>query len=242
MTSNKPTQKKTTTRINKYLKDVGLATRGGADELVEQGLVTINGVVAALGQYVRPGDKVEIVGNVLPSFVYYAYHKPEGIVTIGKAKGEREIKDIAKFPVHVFPLGRLDKDSSGLMLMTNDGRVTDRLLNPNFSHEKEYEVTVNKTITNTLLRGIKEGALIGKNERARPAKIRKVDEKTFHIILTEGKNREIRRMCSAFGFTVKRLVRFRVENVLLRALPKNGFRPLAPHERAEFLERLGIKE
>lgn len=222
-------------RINKYLADKGIATRRKADELVSQGKILINGKVAKLGDQVWEDDKVEVKGMKEEKLVYYAYNKPVGVTTIGKQPGEEEIKDITQFPIKVFPVGRLDKDSSGLLIMTNDGRITKKLLDPKYDHEKEYIVEVNHPIEHTFMVRLRDGVKLGK-EITKKAKVRKIDKYTLEIIITEGKNRQIRRMCASFNYDVRSLKRIRVMNIELGKLKSNYYREIKGKELEEFLD------
>lgn len=229
-------------RINSYLRDLGYGTRRSVEALIEKGFVYINGKKATLGDKVGTKDKVEIKTgkkDVMEDYIYLAYNKPKGVSTLPDV-GQKSIKDmIGKYSDTVFPIGRLDKDSSGLIILTNDGRITDKLLNPKFEHEKEYHVRVNKKINNTLLKSLKEGVRVGEF-RTKPAKVRKINENTFDIILTEGQNRQIRRMCAAFGYDVKSLERFRIENISLSGLRSNQIRIIRDRELKNFLKVLGL--
>ncbi len=229
-----------TMRINRYLSIRGITTRKGADEFVKKGLVFINGNRAVLGDKVGIRDKVTIDGVMdSGSYHYFAYCKPKGVTTLPEKNTLSVMAMANSLPKDVFLVGRLDKDSEGLLIITNDGRVTDRLLNPKNENEKEYHAVLNKPITNTLLRGIKEGITVGEF-KTRPAKIRKTDEVSFDIILTEGQNREIRRMCLAFGYTVISLKRFRIMSVLLGNLKANEHRELEGAELKTFLRELNL--
>lgn len=228
-----------TKRINKYLAEKNYATRRGADELVSAGKVLINGKVAKLGDQVREDDIVSVKDFETKDYVYYAYYKPSGVVTLGKELGAKNIEETVKFPERVFPLGRLDKDSEGLLIMTNDGRLTDKLLNPKFDHEKEYLVEVDREITHEFLVKMSHKVDIGIHVTNK-SKIRRVDKNHFEIILSEGKNRQIRRMCGVLGFGVRKLKRFRVVNILLGKLKPNQYRKLSTKELETFLKNLGI--
>lgn len=225
-------------RINKYMAEKGWDTRRGADELIVSGLVYVNGIQAHVGQQVSAKDLVEIRRGktIAKQYSYFAYHKPVGIET--KDIVEKLPKEFLKSHSDLFPIGRLDKDSSGLLILTNDGRVTDRLLNPKFEHEKEYHVSLNKKVSNTLLRAIKEGMKMG-SERTRPAKVRKTSDYSFDIILSEGKNRQIRRMCAAFGYEVKTLERFRIMNITL-SKKVGEIEELNSKTREVFLKDIGL--
>lgn len=226
-------------RINKYLAHKNYATRRGADTLIASGKVLINGKKAVLGDQVKETDKVTLVGMKEAEYAYYAYYKPTGVSTIGGPTEEKSISDVIAFPEHVFPLGRLDKDSEGLILMTNDGRLTDKLLNPANDHDKEYLVTLEEEITHAFLVKMNLGVKIG-NYKTKKTKIRRVDKHSFEIILTEGKNRQIRRMCGNLGFKVKYLKRIRVMNILLGKLKPNQFRKITDKELKTLFKDLGL--
>lgn len=226
-------------RINKYLAQKGYATRREADTLVEKGIVFVNGKRAVLGDKINETDTVEVKNRTTREYHYYAYHKPKGIVVSSPGAGETEITKHARFPVHVFPIGRLDKDSTGLVIMTNDGRITDRLLNPNNDHDKEYIVTVNKNIYGGDLMKMEVGMKI-ENEKTRPAKVTKLSNLKASIILSEGKKHQIRRMFGALGYTVKELKRNRIMNLELQSLKPNAFREITGPELEKFLKSLGL--
>ncbi len=233
-------------RINKYLADKQYASRRGADTLITDGRVFINGEVAKLGDQVSEKDTVVVKGMERGEPVYYAYYKPRGIVTMGAQDGEKEIKDVTTFPETVYPLGRLDKESEGLLLFTNDGRLTDALLRPESEHEKEYEVTVDKDITSTFVHSMHKGVPIGavgktKNYITKQTLIRKKDAHTFDVVLIEGKNRQIRRMCRALGYEVEKLKRFRVINIELGNLKAGEYRKIEGGELADFLSALNME-
>jgi len=228
-------------RLNKYIAHMGYASRREADALIEKGAVMVNGKKAALGTRVAKKDVVTLGhgGDIKKeSNRYFAYYKPVG-VTSTKEIGAKDIVSVTKFPIPVFPVGRLDKDSEGLIIMTNDGRVTERLLHPRFYHEKEYRVVLNHAVNNVLLRGLKSGLHVG-GFRARPAKVRKNDTDSIDIILTEGQNRQVRGMVKAFGFDVSSLLRFRIENIELGDIQPGEFREIEKEELGEFLKRLKL--
>lgn len=230
-------------RINKYLAEKNYSSRRGADELIESGKVFINGKRATLGDKVGLEDRVEVKGMQAKEFEYYAYYKPKGVVTIGAQNDEKEIKDVTDLPSDIFPLGRLDKDSEGLLIMTNDGRITEALLSPKAKHEKEYTVTVDKPVSHQLLVRLSQGVSIGKtgttrNYKTKKTEVRRADKESFDIILREGKNRQIRRMCGAVGFQVKKLRRFRIMNITLGKLKPNTYRKLKGKELTDFLGAL----
>lgn len=227
-------------RINKYLAHKGYATRREADTLIEKGVVFVNGKRAALGDKVMETDTVEVKDRKAREYHYYAYHKPKGIVVSSPGPGETEITKHARFPVRVFPIGRLDKDSTGLVIMTNDGRITDKLLNPENNHQKEYMVTVDKNIYGGDLMKMEVGMKI-EGEKTRPAKATKLGDKKASIILSEGKKHQIRRMFAALGYTVRELKRMRVMNIELQGLKPNAYRELTGPELEKFLTLLGMK-
>ncbi len=226
-------------RINKYLAHKNYATRRGADELISAGKVYLNGKAASLGDQVNEADEVTLKGHTPKEYAYYAYYKPAGVLSMGREEGVKNIEDSAKFPEKVFPLGRLDKDSEGLLIMTNDGRMTDKLLNPAFNHEKEYEVTVDREISHEFLMKISQKVDIGIG-KTRASKVRRTSNNTFEIILEEGKNRQIRRMCGVLGYGVKKLRRFRIMNILLGKLKPNQFRIIKDKELSTLKKSLGL--
>lgn len=228
-------------RINKHLSRKGIATRTAADELIKSSKVLINGKVAVLGDKVLETDTIEIRGtHTKKKNIYLAYNKPKGVVSTNPQRDEKGILQSAKFPAKVFPIGRLDKESHGLIILTNDGRVTDRLLNPVYNHEKEYLVEVDRRFTPGFLRNMEVGVDIGEAV-TKPAKVVAVDDTTFRIILTEGRNRQIRRMTEKLGYTVRDLQRIRVQNIELKLIPPNSFREIRGAELEEFLKSMGLQ-
>ncbi len=226
-------------RINKYLALHNHATRTGADELIKKGLVTINGRKAVLGDKVEEKDKVLVrMKGDEKEYVYYAYNKPVGIST-NPDKGSKDILSTTRFPTRVFPIGRLDKDSHGLILMTNDGRVTDRLLSPKYVHEKEYVVKVTPAFPDTFIvkmgNGVHFDGLV-----SRKCTVTRKNKDTFHIILTEGKKRQIRRMSEALHHTVVDLKRIRIMNIELGSTPLGEYREIKGSELKEFLSSLAL--
>lgn len=223
------------TRINKWLADHQYASRRDADVLIEKGKVFINNKKAVLGDKVEDGDNVEVRGAEAEEKAYYIFNKPEGVVTVNAQKGEEEILNTVEFPEKVYPVGRLDKETEGLIIFTNDGRVATNLLKPDAGTEKEYTVTIDKPITHQFLMRMKHGVDIGvvgktRHYKTKPVKIRKTGPKKFDIVLTEGKNRQIRRMCGALGFKVVKLRRFRIGELQLGSLKKGQYRKLKKSE------------
>ena len=235
-------------RINKYLAHEGIATRRAADELVAKKKVLLNGRVAVLGDKVQEGDRVELVGSTAPKeFVYYAYNKPVGVITHSPQLGEKDIKQSVALSrarssemSDVFPIGRLDKDSSGLIILTNDGRVTDRLLNPDYDHDKEYRVRTLDPLRESFKKAMEGGVNI-EGYLTAPCKVRKTGPKSFNITLTEGKKHQIRRMVAALHNQVVELERVRILNIRLEDLKPNATRPIAGAELATFLAEIGMK-
>jgi len=220
-------------RINKFISETGFCSRREADKLVADGRVTINGAKAELGSQAELGDDVRIDGRRIGAqkkHVYIALHKPVGITSTTERHVKGNIVDFVSHRERIFPIGRLDKDSEGLILMTNDGDVVNPILRSEGKHEKEYVVTVNKPITASFLKGMAEGVYI-LGSMTLPCKVKRVGTSTFHIILTEGRNRQIRRMCEAFGYSVLRLKRIRIMNILLGDLPKGKWRDLTEDEK-----------
>ncbi len=231
-------------RINKYLAHKGVATRTGVDELIENGKVFINGVRAKLGDKVSENDDVQVkTGKNAKKLFYLAYYKPRGVVSTNPQGEEKDILQSAKIDpkkyAGAFPVGRIDKDSHGLMILTNDGRVTDRLLNPKYDHEKEYVVKIDRPFTPAFIRHMQDGVDIG-DGITKPAKVKKVSEDTFNIVLTEGRNRQIRRMTEKLGYTVRDLKRTRVQNVNLGKISENTYREIEGAEKEEFLKSIGL--
>lgn len=229
-------------RINKYLAQKGYATRRGADELIERKKVYINGTLAKLGDKVEESDKVEVRGTKTANYIYAAYHKPRGVITHSPQDDEDDIKMLlAESPElqGVFPIGRLDKDSSGLIILTNDGRVTDRLLNPRFEHEKEYVVYTARPLRASFKEYVEKGVDI-EGYQTKESKVKILGEKRFSIILTEGKKHQVRRMVVAMHNEVKDLQRTRVMNIQLGNLPSGKYRMIEGKEREEFLTLLGL--
>ncbi len=228
-------------RINKYLALKNYSTRTGGDELIKKGLVFINGKKAVLGDKINEGDEVTVTPKGLKKeYVYYAYNKHVNIST-NPDENSKDILQVTKFPTRVFPIGRLDKDSHGLILLTNDGRVTDRLLSPKYVHEKEYVVKLEKPFSDTFIKLLKNGVhfdgfISRKCQADRVGKLKN----TFWIILTEGKKRQIRRMCEALHHNVVDLKRIRIMNIKLDKIPQGDFREIKGQELNEFLKLLNL--
>jgi 23S rRNA pseudouridine2604 synthase len=231
-------------RLNRYLYLKGITSRRQADRFIEQGLIKVNGIKAVLGQKISAEDIVELgpeVHKYVRSYEYYAFNKPRGIVSHNPQEGEMAVEDVFNLKhTPLFPIGRLDKDSDGLMILTNDGRIVDKMLNPKFDHEKEYVVSVDKPLKPSFANKMSRGVNI-EGYMTKPAKVRLTGEHTFRILLTEGKKHQIRRMCAALGYQVKRLRRVRIMNIKLKNLPVGKARKLTPDEVELLLSSLGMK-
>jgi|SRR3989344_378723 len=228
-------------RINKYLALHGHASRREADVLIKAGLVKINGVVAHLGDKVFGADKISVIrrGLIQLDKKYFAYNKPRGIITHSPQVDQKEIKDIANFGKGFAPVGRLDLDSRGLIIVTNDGRLTGRLLDPESEHEKEYRVSVSKNITEGFLKKISLGVKL-EDFIIKKCKVCKVSDKMFDIILTEGKKHQIRRMCAKYDYAVRDLVRTRIMNIKLGSMKAGEKREIIGTELDKLLKSLGL--
>jgi 23S rRNA pseudouridine2604 synthase len=219
-------------RLNKYVAETGACSRREADQWIDAGRVTVNGVRAALGTQVNEGDDVRVDGRPLrekPRRVYLAFNKPLGVECTTDPEVRDNIVDFIGFPERIFPVGRLDKDSEGLILLTNDGDVVNTILRAENAHEKEYVVAVDRPLTASFLEGMAAGVPI-LGTMTNPCRITPVGRNTFRIVLTQGLNRQIRRMCEHFGYTVRSLKRVRIMNVALGALPTGKWRHLEPTE------------
>ncbi len=227
-------------RINKYIGEAGKASRRGADKLIADGRVTINGKRAILGSLVEPGDDVRVDGNpirVARNHVYIALNKPVGITSTTEKGVKGNIVDLVNHPLRIFHIGRLDKDSEGLILLTNDGDIVNEILRSENRHEKEYIVSVDKPITPEFLKGMSEGVKI-LGTTTLPCETIQLSKFDFKIILTQGLNRQIRRMCSELGYNVYRLQRIRIMNIHLGNLPPGQWRDLSKKERNQLFRDL----
>lgn len=231
-------------RINKFLSEAGICSRRGADKLVEEGRVFIDGQKAVLGDQIFPGQKVSVDGKIVrreDEKILLAFHKPKGVVCTAEKREKNNIIDYINYPKRIYPVGRLDKDSEGLILLTNDGELGNEILRARNCHEKEYEVTVNKPVTVDFLKGMAGGVPI-LDTVTRKCQVEKLEKKKFRIILTQGMNRQIRRMCEYFNYRVIRLVRVRIMNIELGELPVGEYRELTNREWSELLKLLGRSE
>jgi 23S rRNA pseudouridine2604 synthase len=225
-------------RINKYLALQGVATRRDADKLILAGKITINGRKAVLGDKVRAGDKVEISKKIKNNFVYYAYYKPRGIITHSPQNGEKDIASSINLK-GVFPIGRLDKDSEGLIILTDDGRITDRLLNPKNIHDKEYIVKTRVPVKQFQLTVMEKGMEL-EGIKTKPCKTKLINDTSFSITISEGQKHQIRRMCDALTLPIESLKRVRIMNIRLGQLKSNMYRKIEGEELKEFLKSLSL--
>ena len=231
------------TRINKYLSEVGYCSRRAADRLIEEGKVTINGEIPEIGTKVQEGDQVKVKGLKIEKSkrqknVYLAFNKPVGIVCTTDRKVEpNNVIDFIKYPKRIFPIGRLDKLSEGLIFLTNDGDIVNKILRARNNHEKEYIVKVNRPINSDFIQSMSNGVQI-LDTRTKNCFVKQLGPKKFKIILTQGLNRQIRRMCEALGYRVRSLKRVRIMNIKLD-VPTGEYREFS---REELLELNGLLE
>jgi 23S rRNA pseudouridine2604 synthase len=229
-------------RLNKFLSESGACSRREADTLIEEGRVTVNGVAAKLGVQVAEGDDVRLDGDRIGQArkkvkpVYIALNKPAGITCTTERHVAGNIVDFVNHSERVFPIGRLDKDSEGLILLTNDGDIVNEVLRAEHNHEKEYVVAVDRAITPDFLASMAAGVRLS-DATTKPCKVVSVGPKVFKIILTQGLNRQIRRMCEALGYAVEALQRVRIMHIKLGELPLGRWRQLAPQEIQPLLPR-----
>ncbi len=225
-------------RLNNYISSTGLCSRREADRLIEQGRVEINDKVAVLGERAGEGDRVTVDGKLLvqkKNNVYMALNKPVGITCTTERHIEGNIIDFINYPERIFPIGRLDKDSEGLILLTNDGSIVNEILREENNHKKEYIVTVNKKIRPDFIKGMSNGVRIFnpvKKEHTitKKCQIEQIDDRSFKITLSQGLNRQIRRMCSSFGYSVVKLKRIKIMNITLDGLKVGEWRYLTESE------------
>lgn len=234
-------------RLNKYLAQSGICSRRDADKLIEQGLVCINGQTAQTGSKVLPQDKVTLRGQAVQKQeqkIVLAYYKPVGVVCTERDKHAKvKVQDDLQYPVRVTYAGRLDKDSEGLLLMTNDGSLIDAMMRGANRHEKEYQVRVNKELTKEAIDTLQAGVYLKELElTTRPCEIRQTGKYTMQMILTQGVNRQIRRMCQSVGYEVKELKRTRVMNVGLANLKPGEYRELSEEEKQCLYQACAMKD
>ena len=233
-----------TVRLNKFLSEKGICSRREADRLVDEGKVMVNGVCAVMGQKVSSADEIVVdvkkVSTMQVKPVLIAVNKPAGIVcTTARFEVEKNIVDMVKYPTRIYPIGRLDKESEGLILMTNLGDLANEILKASNSHEKEYVVTVNNQVTESFLDKMRRGMHLDElNADTMPCVCTKTGNREFHIILKQGLNRQIRRMCAACGYRVETLKRIRIMNIHLGNIPQGNFRNVTDAEFDKLIKDL----
>lgn len=227
-------------RLNKYLSEKGLCSRREADAWIEAGRVSVNGQRASLGTPVEDSDTVAVDGRAVgareTSHVYIAFHKPVGVTCTTESRVRDNIIDFIGHEQRIFPIGRLDKESEGLILLTSDGDIVNRLLREEHEHEKEYLVALDRPLTENFLAGMRRGVKLAElGVTTKPCRAWQIDQRAFRIVLTQGLNRQIRRMCEHYGYEVRRLRRERFVNIELGTLKAGYWRNLSAHELGELL-------
>ena len=228
-------------RINKFISETGYYSRRETNRLIAMQRITVNGEICEPGQEVEPDDIVLVDGKPIPKKthpIYIALNKPVGITCTAAKHIEGNIIDFVNYPERIFPVGRLDKASQGLILMTNDGDIVNKMMRSEYGHEKEYIVTVDKPFDDAFLKGMAGGVTI-RDGQTNPCDIYRISDCVFRIILTQGMNRQIRRMCRAFGYTVTRLERIRIMNITIGGIETGQWRDLTEEELSELLALLG---
>jgi 23S rRNA pseudouridine2604 synthase len=227
-------------RLNKYISETGITSRRKADQWIAEKRITINGVTAELGSQVNEGDDVRVDGKPVktkPKYVYIALNKPIGITSTTERHIKGNIIDFINHPLRIFPIGRLDKDSDGLILLTNDGDIVNKVLRAENKHEKEYIVTVDHPITSAFLEEMASGVKI-LGTQTLPCKTTRLSKYEFNIVLTQGLNRQIRRMCSTLGYNVRKLQRIRIMNIHINGLSTGQWRNLRHDELNQLFKSL----
>ena len=227
-------------RINKFLSEAGVCSRREADRRIENGEITINGRIAVTGDKVCPDDDVLVNGRPVQKeeeMILLVLNKPAGIVCTAEKREKNNVIDFLQYPKRIYPIGRLDKDSEGLLLLTNNGDIVNKIMRAGNMHEKEYIVTVNKPVTDSFVRGLAGGVpLLELNTTTRKCKVEKIANRKFRIVLTQGLNRQIRRMCEYFGYRVEKLERVRIMNIKLGELKSGEYREITEREYKELLK------
>lgn len=230
-------------RLNKYLSDAGVCSRRAADAAIEAGEVTVNGEPAVMGMKVTVSDEVrykgQIVSNVGKKNILLAYNKPAGIVCTAEKREKNNIIEHINYPERIYPIGRLDKDSTGLILLTNQGDLVNKIMKAVNAHEKEYIVTVDKDITADFIKNMSNGVYLEELDvTTRKCRVTKIGPREFRIVLTQGLNRQIRRMCQTFGYRVRTLKRVRIMNIELGNLKEDTYRDVNSKEIKELMKML----
>lgn len=227
-------------RINKFLSEAGVCSRREADRQIEKQKVKIDGRIAVNGDKVMPGMTVEYNGKVVTKeeeMILIALNKPTGIVCTAEKREKNNVIDFVNYHKRIYPIGRLDKDSQGLLLLTNNGDIVNKMMRSGNRHEKEYIVTVNKPVTDSFVRGLAGGVpLVELGVTTRECKVEKIGKSTLKMTITQGYNRQIRRMCEYFGYRVRKLERVRIMNISLGDLPIGKYRDVTEEEYKELLE------
>ena len=230
-------------RLNKYISEAGVASRRAADRLIEEGRVTINGKPAVLGDKVYEDDVVAVDGKKITKEeedIILAFNKPVGITCTSSPDDKDNVIDFIGYPKRIYSIGRLDKDSKGLLLMTNNGELANQIMRSRGEHEKEYIVIVDKPITKAFIKGMSNGVPILEDRITKKCFVEAIDDRTFRIILKQGLNRQIRRMCEHFGYEVVELQRVRIMNIELGKLKEGRYRNISKQEREELFRQLGL--
>jgi len=231
-------------RLNRFLSEAGTASRRGSDRIIEEGRVTIDGRIAVLGDKVFPENKVCVDGKEVKRVaedIILAFYKPAGITSTSDRGDENNVIDFIGYPKRIFSIGRLDKDSEGLLLMTNNGDLADRIMRSKNEHEKEYIVRVNKDITRDFIEKMSNGVLLDDGKVTKKCFIETTAPREFRIILKQGLNRQIRRMCDQLGYEVRNLKRIRVVNITLGDLKEGRYRDISKREREDLYTQLRLK-
>jgi len=231
-------------RINKFLSEAGVASRRGSDKIIEERRAAIDGKVAVLGDKVFPGNKVFVDGKEVKRVtedIILAFYKPEGITSTSSPNDENNVIDYIGYPKRIFSIGRLDKDSEGLLLMTNNGDLADKIMRSKNEHEKEYIVRVDKPVTKEFIEKMSSGVILDDGRLTKRCEVERLSQKEFRIVMRQGLFRQIRRMCSQLGYEVKHLKRIRVVNITLGDLKEGRYRDITKMEREELYRQLGLK-
>lgn len=227
-------------RINKFLSEAGVCSRREADRKIENGEIRINDRIAVTGDRVMPEDEVYVNGRPVQKeeeMVLLVLNKPVGVVCTAEKREKNNVIDFMKYSKRIYPIGRLDKDSEGLLLMTNNGEIVNKIMRAGNNHEKEYIVTVNKPVSDSFIRGLAGGVpLVELNTTTRKCKVEKISNRKIRIILTQGLNRQIRRMCEYFGYRVEKLERVRIMNIELGDLKTGQYREVTPEEYKKLMK------
>ncbi len=231
------------TRLNKFISEAGVASRRAADRMVEEGRVRINGRAAVLGDIVKDGDVVEVDGKRISKSakdIVLVFNKPRGITCTSNPEDRDNVIDFIGYPERIYSVGRLDKDSEGLLLMTNNGELANRIMRSRGEHEKEYVVTVDRPFDDRFLTEMSKGVPIMDGVVTKKCRLERISNDQFRIVLRQGLNRQIRRMCDYFGYDVVKLVRVRIVNIRLGKLRPGEYRDIRDDERAELYRELGL--